>query len=142
MYMSHVETPGEHQRDCGHHGGEAECCPPGRAKVRGFTHCWLLLQLAHAPAHGYELLERTGEAEDALGFDPGFLYRTLRGFEEGGLVNSAWDTTGTGPARRVYAITDMGREHLHAWAVHLRHTRDRLSRFLSEYESLPPEERR
>lgn len=104
--------------------------------MRGFTHCWLLLQLAQGPAHGYEILERMTEAEEALGTDPGFLYRTLRGFEEEGLVRSSWDTTGSGPARRVYAITDLGWEHLQGWTVHLRRTQHRLDRFLLDYEAL------
>lgn len=104
--------------------------------MKGFTHCWLLLQLARAPAHGYELLERMGEAGDGAGIDPGFLYRTLRALEEDGLVQSSWDTAGSGPARRVYAITDLGWEYLQAWSVHIRRTRDRLNRFLTDYETL------
>jgi DNA-binding PadR family transcriptional regulator len=76
------------------------------------------------------------DAADECTADPGFLYRTLRGFEDEGLVRSSWDTGGTGPARRVYVITDVGREFLHVWAVHLRRVRDRLDRFLNDYQSL------
>ncbi|MCX7750893.1 MAG: helix-turn-helix transcriptional regulator [Candidatus Bipolaricaulota bacterium] len=123
---------GGHRQNCCSHD-EGECGPPGGARVRGFVHSWLLLQLARGPAHGYELLERW---EDDEAPDPGFLYRALRGLEEDGLVQSAWDTAGPGPARRVYAITDLGRDYLHAWSVHLRRTRDRLDRFLADYASL------
>jgi DNA-binding PadR family transcriptional regulator len=104
--------------------------------VCGFTHCWVLLQLARGPAHGYELVERMAGAEYALDTDPGYLYRTLRGFEEEGLVRSSWDTTGSGPARRMYVLTERGWDHLHAWSVYLRQTRDRLDRFLSDYATL------
>ncbi len=113
--------------------GEGECFPPGGARVRGFVHSWLLLQLAQGPAHGYELLERLGDDEAP---DPGFLYRALRALEEEGLVRSTWDTAGAGPARRVYAIADLGLDYLRAWSVHLRRTRDRLNRFLDEYAAL------
>jgi len=103
--------------------------------VRGFIQPWLLLLLAQSPAHGYELMERLEQGEDAPAVDPGFLYRTLRQFEEEGLLRSTWDTSGGGPARRVYEITDEGLEYLHAWVVNIRRTRERLSRFLAEYET-------
>lgn len=133
--MSHVEVTRQSRR-LRHQPVAYPCCPPGGARVRGFTHCWLLLQLAATPAHGYELLERMTDSVDESAVDPGFLYRTLRGFEEEGLVRSSWDTAGTGPARRVYEITDLGREYLHVWAVHLRRVRDRLDRFLTDCQSL------
>jgi len=104
--------------------------------VRGFTPCWLLLQLAHGPAHGYDLLDRMTAAEDAPGTDPGFVYRTLRWFDEEGLVSSLWDVSGSGPPRRVYAITDLGWEYLHGWAAYLRRTQHQLLRFLVDYEAL------
>lgn len=119
-----------------HHHEERECCPQESGRVRGFLQPCLLLQLARGTAHGYELLERLTGDEDVPSVDPGFLYRTLRALEEEGLVRSSWDTSGSGPARRVYVVTDAGLEYLHAWAVHLRRTRDRLDRFLEEYHAL------
>ncbi len=112
------------------------CCPPTGARVRGFLQAWILLQLAQSPAHGYELLERLDQAQELPEADPGFLYRTLRALEEEGLVRSSWDTAGSGPARRVYTLTDLGRDYLDAWAVHVRRTRDQLNLFLAEYEKL------
>ena len=96
---------------------------------------WLLLLLTQNPAHGYELMEQLGQDDDAPGADPALLYRTLRQFEEDGLVRSSWDTEGGGAARRVYEITAEGLEYLHAWAVNVRGTRGRLDRFLTEYEA-------
>nr|MBC7243798.1 helix-turn-helix transcriptional regulator [Chloroflexota bacterium] len=124
---------------CGKHHEEFDesagrCCPP-RGRVRGFVQPWLLLLLAQAPAHGYDLMERLAQDEDSPGADPGLLYRTLRQFEEEGLVRSSWDTEGGGPARRVYEITEEGLDYLHAWAANVRRTRRRLDRFLSEYEA-------
>jgi len=100
--------------------------------VRSFIQPRLLLLLAEKPAHGYELMERLGQEEDP-GADPGLLCRTLRHFEEEGLVRSSWDTEGRGAARRVYEVTDEGIDYLHAWAVNIRRTRERLERFLSDY---------
>lgn len=117
-----------------HGDNQGHCCPPG-GRVRGFMQPWLLLLLAQRPAHGYELMERLGQDEGTPGADPGLLYRTLRQFEEDGLVRSSWDTEGRGPAKRVYEITEEGREYLHAWAVNIRRTRQRLDRFLAEYQT-------
>ncbi|MEW6233543.1 MAG: helix-turn-helix transcriptional regulator [Chloroflexota bacterium] len=105
-----------------------------RCHVRGFIQPRLLLQLAKKPAHGYELMEALGEENDHPTPDPGTLYRTLRQLEEEGLVRSTWDTGGTGPARRVYELTDQGLEYLHAWAVNIRRTMARLEHFLAQYE--------
>jgi poly-beta-hydroxybutyrate-responsive repressor len=103
--------------------------------VRGFIQPWLLLLLLQKPSHGYELMERLGHDEEIPDADPGLLYRTLRQLEEDGLVHSTWDTEGKGPARRLYEVTAEGVDYLHAWAVNVRRTRERLDRFLAEYET-------
>lgn len=114
---------------------ESGCCGPPSGRVLGFIQPWLLLLLSEKPAHGYQLLDKLNPNEDTHNIDPGFLYRTLRQFEKDGLVSSSWDTEGCGPARRVYEITTDGIEYLHAWAGHIRSTRERLGRFLETYES-------
>ena len=114
--------------------GNARSSPPGG--LRGFIQPWLLLLLSQKPTHGYELMEMLEQDDDTPAADPGFLYRTLRQFEQDGLVCSSWDTRGGGPARRVYQITDEGIDCLHAWAVKIRRNRKRLDRFLSEYLAL------
>ena len=121
---------------CDRHQAQDEsgpCCPRG-GRVRGFMQPRLLLLLAQKPAHGYELMESMAQEEDT-NVDPGLLYRTLRQFEEDGLVRSSWDTEGRGAARRVYEITDEGLEYLHAWAMNIRRTRERLERFLADYQT-------
>jgi len=120
-----------------HHAGDTGpgfCCPPV-GRMLGFMQPSLLLLLSEESAHGYQLLDKLNQNEDTKGMDPGFLYRTLRQFEEDGLVKSSWDMEGRGPARRVYEITADGVEYLHAWVDHIRSTRERLGRFLETYES-------
>src|ERR1700686_4713073 len=96
--------------------------PRGHGGGRGgwrFTTPAVLLLLSQAPAHGYELLARLGEVFPRSGRlpDPGAFYRLLRGLESDGAVISSWETPQAGPARRVYAITEDGREQLDSWAV-------------------------
>jgi poly-beta-hydroxybutyrate-responsive repressor len=110
--------------------------------MRGFVQPRLLLQLVKKPTHGYELLDALGQEGDDAALDAGTLYRILRMLEEDGVVSSAWETGGSGPARRVYTLTDQGMEHLHAWAITVRRNRARLEHFLVEYERQFPDRRR
>ena len=97
----------------------------------------LLLELAKKSSHGYELIERlTQESSGAI--DPGNFYRMLRSLEEDKLVCSTWETQASGPARRVYELTDQGTEFLHAWAATIHQTHQSLDRFLTEYQALFP----
>ena len=58
------------------------------------------------------------------------LYRTLRQLEENGCVTSEWEAEGSGPARRVYALTARGEEHLEEWIVVLGHLAQSMTRFV------------
>ncbi len=121
---------------CNEGRGHGRGCQCGR-QVRGFIQPRLLLLLTKKATHGYELMDalRSVQGDENLA-DPGMLYRTLRQFEQDGLVTSAWDTGGHGPARRVYQLTDAGREYLEWWATDIRKTRAQLEQFLAEYESV------
>jgi poly-beta-hydroxybutyrate-responsive repressor len=103
--------------------------------MMGFIQPWLLFLISEKPAHGYQLLEELNKNEDTRAIDPGFLYRTLRQFEQDGLVKSSWNMESPGPARRIYEITEDGIGYLRSWVDHIRSTRERLGRFLVAYES-------
>jgi PadR family transcriptional regulator PadR len=108
---------------------------PLTGRMRGFVQPWLLLLLADSPAHGYQLLERLNQNEDTRGIDPGLLYRTLRQFEEDGLVKSSWDNEGSGAARRVYEVTADGIGYLDGWIEHVHNIQAKLARLIDRYES-------
>jgi DNA-binding PadR family transcriptional regulator len=59
--------------------------------------------------------------------DPGAVYRVLRQLEAEGAVVSAWDTSGGGPARRNYELTEMGRARLASWVTVIARGRRRCS---------------
>jgi poly-beta-hydroxybutyrate-responsive repressor len=97
----------------------------------------ILYLLHEKKKHGYELMTELPE----LGFigktvDPGAIYRTLRHLEQAGLVFSQWDTTGSGPAKRVYTLSDLGRNHLNRWADALEKRRNSLDAFLAKLETI------
>ena len=118
-----------------------EGCQCRGKRLRGFIQPRLLLQLAQKPAHGYELMDVISQGGEPS-TDPGSLYRILRSMEEDCLVTSNWDTSGGGAARRIYQITDQGLDHLHAWIVNIRKTRQWLDGFLAEYETHFSKERK
>ena len=78
----------------------------------------VLLAIAQlGEAHGYQLAQKAESmAVTHAGLDSGVIYRTLRRLEAAGRVRSSWDTSGAGPARRVYVLTDSGFQHLGEWA--------------------------
>jgi poly-beta-hydroxybutyrate-responsive repressor len=104
-----------------------------RARVERFAEPAVLLLLRDRPAHGYELLDRLGELLPSEGVDMGNLYRLLRALEDDGLVRSEWDASVPGPAKRVYELTDPGRELLGEWAAGLERAGARISLFLKRY---------
>lgn len=76
----------------------------------------ILYLLTLGPAHGYRIIEEIGN----LPFpgpipDSAAVYRSLRQLEKSGLVKSKWEGGDKGPARRVYAITPVGRKRLSLW---------------------------
>ena len=70
--------------------------------------------------------------------NPGTLYRTLRQMEKDGVVESSWETSRGGPARRMYAITGPGEACLGAWARSLERYQQSMDDFFELYGSKPP----
>lgn len=106
---------------------------PEIGQPRNFLRACLLLFLAEAPAHGYDLLEQVR----GFGFErePGTLYRALRALEHDGLVRSEWEASLVGPDRRRYQLTEAGRDRLSLWVDHLGQTRSLLELFLHRHAS-------
>jgi len=106
------------QRHC-HRGGRGERpCSCEMGNLYRFCEPIVLLTLAKlGTAHGYQIAaEAEPYAVTHAGLDGAAIYRALRRLEATKCVTSSWDTGGGGPARRVYTLTDRGREHLAEWA--------------------------
>ena len=101
-----------------------------------FVEPCVLLLLCDGPTHGYDLRERLIELGLAEGkLDMGNLYRTLRRMEGDGWLLSSWVKDHPGMQKRVYKITEEGRESLHSWVLGLEHLKSILKQFLNLYES-------
>lgn len=118
------------------HGNGAQDGHDHDTAPNGLPRNWLtpvlLLLLREWSSYGYDLIEKAA----AFGFaalNPGTLYRVLRQMEKEGMVSSAWDTTGQGPARRVYSITEAGEAYLKLWAGSLEQYQRLMESFFRLY---------
>ena len=108
----------------------------GQGKQERYMQPSILMALLDGRSHGYELLQHIGEYGFLKGdAPPGMIYRHLRQMEDEGLVASEWDATGSGPAKRVYVVTDAGREVLDAWVGYMERQAKGLLAFVERYRS-------
>ena len=107
------------RRRCHRYGQKVQGpCSCEMGNLYRFAEPIVLLAIARmGEAHGYQIAqEAEGMAVTHAGLDSGVIYRTLRRLETAGRVSSSWDTSGGGPARRVYVLTESGRQHIGEWA--------------------------
>ena len=93
---------------------------------------FVLLAVSMQRAHGY-VIEDYLRALGLFGITMSTLYRTLRQMEKDGFLESTWEPGPTGPARRVYTITDAGHAWLDSSAAMLDVYRQTIDRFLDLY---------
>jgi DNA-binding PadR family transcriptional regulator len=80
--------------------------------LKGHVDLLLLAAVEAGPAHGYAIIKTLRERTDAvLNLPEGTLYPALQRLQSGGLLHSSWSTV-DGRRRRVYELTDAGREAL------------------------------
>ena len=90
------------------------------ALQRALTPMLTLALLAVAPRHGYGLIAELREL-GVRGANGGTLYPLLRELEGESLVASSWDTSGVGPARKVFSLTPLGADRLQHDRVAVQH---------------------
>ena len=98
---------------------------------------FVLLAVSLQRSHGY-VIEDYLRALGLFGITMSTLYRTLRQMEKEGFLESTWEPGPTGPARRVYTITDAGRLWLDSSAAMLNAYRDTIDRFFGLYDAGEP----
>lgn len=77
---------------------------------KGLLTFWILLLLHERPMYTLELGPAVAQASrGTLTADDNSIYRALRRFEGVGLVSSVWRDSDTGPPRRYYELTRLGR---------------------------------
>ena len=111
---------------------------PDNAILCAWARSWcvpvILLILRQWNSYGYELMEKLA-AFGLQAMNPGTFYRMLRQMEKDGMVSSAWDTSASGPARRVYSITQAGETYLKFWVESLDQHQKMMNMFFKLYTS-------
>ncbi|MTI83788.1 MAG: PadR family transcriptional regulator [Firmicutes bacterium] len=93
----------------------------------------LLLFVYMKPSHGYELIQNYNKLQSTEEVEPGTIYRNLRRMEKNGLLTSSWQTSESGPARRLYEITEKGINVLDEAAAKVEKQKLQVEQFLSLY---------
>lgn len=95
-----------------------ECATMGKSLNRLSQPTILTILASHGePMHGYIIVQKAGDTPMFGGKKPDAtgIYRALKRMEEAGLVHSWWDTPDQGSAKRLFELTDKGREGLRRW---------------------------
>jgi PadR family transcriptional regulator PadR len=91
-----------------------QCCDLMERNMRGgFSSVLVLYAISSSsrPIHGYSLIRRISERTGgAISLRAGTVYPILRNLEEGGLVSHSVERSDRGPQRKVYSLTEEGRE--------------------------------
>jgi PadR family transcriptional regulator, regulatory protein PadR len=92
-----------------------------------------VLARAREPMYGYQIAKRLEETgEGVLSGKQSALYPVLRSLESSGLLESLVEPSVSGPPRRYYRITALGRRVLRDWKAGWSATRDFVDSVLDE----------
>lgn len=133
MWYSQTTMPRRRPAPAGDTAAESsEASPPAGWSPRDILIPYVLLAVSLQRAHGY-LIEEYLRSVGFFSLEMSTLYRTLRQLEKDGLLHSSWEPGPTGPARRVYSLTELGRGWLDQWANTLDVYRRMLDQFFGLY---------
>ncbi|MGC7871188.1 PadR family transcriptional regulator [Desulfosporosinus sp. SYSU MS00001] len=94
----------------------------------------MLLFLTEGPSYGALLLARLQKELPFCFSDSSNVYRSLQDMERNGSLETYWEITESGPPRKWYTITSMGKQELREQAEDIRKRLANFEFFLSRYE--------
>ena len=104
---------------------------------RSFLRPALHIALLEGPTHGYELFEYV-QRYGLSSVDLAGIYRTLRQMDHDEMVASTWEPSDSGPARRVYALTERGTDAAEGYLAAMTRARTHLDRLLKAARTIEP----
>jgi DNA-binding PadR family transcriptional regulator len=104
---------------------------PSESPLRGILRIAIISLIKDKPAHGGEIYQSLKE-KFQIDSPRGIIYNLLRRMEAEGLVLSNWDIPESGPAKRIYRITDLGLEYVKSTLERLRKSRRMIDILLCE----------
>lgn len=104
--------------------------------LKGNIQTIILAILESGDLHGYGVAkEIERRSEDGLAFGEGTIYPALRALERQGFIQGAWNISASGPAKKLYSLTDDGRQEL----VRRRKTWERFARTINRVIGANPD---
>lgn len=83
---------------------------------KGLLSFWVLLLLAQRNAYPYEMKAAIAEmSQDTISAEDNSIYRALKRLAQSGIVDSELRPSDTGPSRRYFYLTPLGRDLLAAF---------------------------
>ena len=104
---------------------------------RSFLRPALHIALLEGPTHGYELLEYV-HCYGLSSVDLAGIYRTLRQMDHDEMVASTWEPSESGPARRVYVLTERGADAAEGYLAAMTGARAHIDRLLKAALTFEP----
>ena len=95
---------------------------------------FILLLVAERPSHGGAVQTWLQTKLPSLKADSGAIYRALQQLERDGELAAEWDTSKSGPPRKIYRITPAGRDKLRFWHEDVETRLRNLAFFVQGYE--------
>ncbi len=110
-------------------------CNGKHHEMERFIETCLLLLLYKETGYGYALMEQLNYFDFSEGrLNISTLYRRLRKMEKEELVVSAWEESSKGPKKRIYSITDKGKEKLAKWIQILKSRKSKIVKLIDKYD--------
>jgi PadR family transcriptional regulator PadR len=104
-----------------------------RELAKGDIPVLILTVLAQGASHGYAIAREIERQSDCgLTLREGSLYPALRVLEQDGFVESDWEIQASGPARKVYRITEAGQAELAQRTQMWKQYADMINRILGD----------
>ena len=109
-------------------------CPCYGSNLDKLIQPMILTILAQEDLYGYRIVQRIAESPMCKGHKPDGtgVYRFLKAMEQRGSVESSWSLADSGPAKRIYHITDEGKECLSHWIDTLKDYHQSIGKMLEE----------
>jgi DNA-binding PadR family transcriptional regulator len=107
-------------------------CPCSGRNLDKLIQPAILAILAEKAQHGYLIVQGLAAMPMFKGHEPDNtgVYRFLHAMEERGLLTSAWDMSDSGPAKKLFDLTNPGRECLAKWVATLREYHEQIGELL------------
>lgn len=97
---------------------------------------FILLLLMEENRYGAAILNELQTRIPTCFADSAAVYRTLKDLEEDGALTSYWDTSESGPPKKIYQITERGKDILDHFKKDIEMRIANLQFFLELYEQL------